>query len=194
MKKAFQTYLLLLLVYFTQAQGDGIPYLDFSLSNSGSNALVTWTVKAGNTCQDVEVWRGTDSLNLKEIYTYPGICGDDDSNKVYSYTDNPPVSGIVYYYRIVIITDRTQIKKVLIPPSEGLSLYPIPATETLNIVHSPQNNLLSIEIFDTKGNLIESLQKPESATQLTVSDWSAGVYYCKAQFEDKVIVDRFMVE
>ncbi len=187
-------FFLLTFGFTAVAQDEGIPYLDFSLSNSGSSALVSWTVKAGNTCQDVQVWRGTDSLNLKEIFTYAGICGDDDSSKVYSYMDNPPITGIVYYYRIVIITDRTQIKKVLIPPDEGLSIYPIPVSEMLNIVHSPQNNLLTIEIIDGKGNMIETLQKPENLTQLNISDWPTGVYYYKAQFENKVIIDRFQVK
>ncbi len=176
------------------AQNDGIPYLDFSLSNSGSSALVTWTVKAGNTCQDVQVWRGTDSLNLKEVFAYAGICGDDDSSKVYSYTDNPPVTGITYYYRIVIITDRTQVKKVLIPPSEGLSVYPNPATEKLNLVYSPQNNLLSIEIFDSKGNAVNILNKPENFTQLNVSDWPSGVYYYKAIFEERMEINQIVIK
>ena len=182
------------MLHFTlPAQNEGIPYLDFSLSNSGSNALVTWTVKAGNTCQDVEVWRGTDSLNLKEIYTYPGICGDDDSSKVYSYTDKPPVAGITYYYRIVIITNRTKIKKVLIPPSEGLSVYPNPATETLNLVYSLQNKLYSIEIFDSKGNIIEVFENPESFTRLDISDWTSGVYFYRAHFEDRTVIDQLLV-
>ena len=170
----------LLLSLAATAQNDGIPYLSFSLNTAGEGVLVSWRVQAGNTCQDVEIWRGTDSLNLNEVYTYPGICGDDDSSKVYSYTDKPPVPGITYYYRIEIITDRTETKKIIVPPAEGISVYPNPASERLTLVSSTQNDLNELEIYDSRGNTVLKLQNPESILELDVSDWPAGAYYYRA--------------
>lgn len=173
--------------------GDGIPYLSFSVQASGPIVLVSWQVKQGNTCQDVQVWRGTDSLHLSEVYTYPGICGDNDSTKVYRYEDVPPTPGIVYYYRIVVITDRTKVKSVLVPPEKSIEAYPVPATDFVSVVHNPGELLKSLRLYDRAGRLMDEIENPETLHRLELSAYRTGVYFLVSEFENETVVRKISV-
>lgn len=178
----------------TKAQELGISYLDFSLQNSSNTVLVSWVVSSGNTCQDVEVWRGRDSLNLDYQYTYPGICGDNDSDKVYSYTDIPPTAGVIYYYQVKVITDRTEIKKVLVPPELGLSVYPNPASDKLQLVFNVQSKLNSFQIFNSQGQEVLKVDAPDNALELDISDLPSGSYFYQAVFKDADQIESFIID
>jgi hypothetical protein len=192
--KAFASVLVLALnAYGAIGQESALPYLSFSLNPAGNGVLVTWRVEAGNTCQDVEIWRGTDSLNLSEVFTYAGICGDDDSSKVYSYTDVPPITAITYYYRIVVVTDKSTIKKITLPPKKGLSVYPNPANDFLKIISNPLDDLTRIDFYDARGNVVFTLEQPPNDISIAISHWPAGMYYYKARFKNMEVTDRIEV-
>ena len=158
---------------------DGIPYLEFNLRNSGNAVEVVWQIEAGNTCQDVEIWRGTDSLDLQQVYVYPGICGDNDSIKSYSYIDRPSTAGIRYYYRIVIITDRSAIKSLVVYPNNSPEVFPNPASNKVWIIRDPNHDYNSYLIYDSSGREILRVVKPEISERIMLHDLSAGDYFIR---------------
>ncbi len=191
LKILFFTLLVMPVGSFAQ---DGIPYLEFRLRNSGTAIDVEWTVKAGNTCQDVEVWRGTDSLNLEKVFVYAGICGDNDSAKSYNYVDKPPVLGIEYYYQIVIITDRTKVKRIFSYPSQMPEVFPNPSKGEVRIVRVPEVSYSHYELFDANGRLIQSLEAPEVIEILSLQNFDPGIYLLMFYTADGSRVSKLLVE
>lgn len=138
---------------------------------------IEWHVQAGNTCEDVQVWRGTDSLNLAPVFTYPGICGDDDSTKTYSYLDSPPTAGVRYYYRMVIITDRSEVKSLLTYPEDVPELFPNPATREVQVIADPAGNISSYVLYNVHGQVVFELSNPETEQVIDLSEVPAGQYF-----------------
>ena len=185
---------LLLWPLFSSAQ-DGIPYLDFSLTNFGNSSVwVEWSVTAGNTCQDVQVWRGTDSIHLKQVFVYPGICGDNDSVKTYTYLDHPPISGIRYYYRIQIITDKTEVKSILSLPNNQLEIYPNPAKDKIILVRDPLIQYTSYILYDDQGKKLREKHKPDVNLEWTIQELSPGTYLLRTAHESGEDIYKLLVQ
>ncbi len=165
-----------LLISFCGFGQDGIPYLELKLRNSGTAIEVEWTVLAGNTCQDVEIWRGTDSTELSLVFIYTGTCGDNDSVKSYNYIDQPPVSGVRYFYRIVIITDRTELKSVISYPQNKPEIFPNPAYGSINVVRDPLSDFSSYVLYDLKGSMLKTIPEPRVSETIDLTSFSSGSY------------------
>ncbi len=168
------------------AQSDGISYLNFDLQADNGFVTIRWEVIAGYTCQDVEIWRGNDSLNLKNIYTYAGICGDDDSNKVYQYIDKPATNGRFYFYQIKVFSEKSLVKKVLNLSDDVINFYPNPMTDFLNIVYSPNSKMDKIEFYNSQGKLTCAFENIKPSQKLDVSKWGSGVYLYRAYFKNQI--------
>lgn len=54
----------------------------------------------GSTCNGIQVYRGTDSLQLEKIGEIFGVCGSVDEPVDFSFVDEEPVKGDTNYYRI----------------------------------------------------------------------------------------------
>jgi hypothetical protein len=81
------------------------PYLSrFELVEQPGAVRVEWTMIAGNTCTDIEVWRGTHTSDLHPIGTIHGLCGNISEPVFYEWTDHQPPENSVLYYRIVLGT------------------------------------------------------------------------------------------
>ena len=185
--------ILLLVLPLSCFAQEGIPYLDFRLNNAGSAVEVEWVVAAGNFCQDVEIWRGTDSSGLEQVYVYPGICGDDDSAKAYQYLDQPPTPGIRYYYRIVIITDRTEIKSFLLLPESGVQLFPVPAQDFLRIVRNEDAEYEEYALLDLSGRLLMRRMSPAVTEEIRTHELRAGEYILRIKSQGRYDHQRFTV-
>jgi hypothetical protein len=185
-------FLLMLTPVFSWGQ-EGIPYLDFKLRNSGRSVEVEWQILPGNFCQDVEIWRGTDSSQLHQVFIYPGICGDDDSLKTYSYIDLPPVSGITYYYRIIVISDRTEIKSLVVYPNNKTELFPNPAQNRVWIIRDPGEQYERYSIYDLNGRQIISIDDPEISERLNLDGIPSGEYIVRYESRAGIVHERLKI-
>lgn len=83
----------------------------------------------------------------------------------------------------------------------SIKAYPIPANEVLNVewTNNHSTNDLYVEIFNNKGQLVQSTQLPatkgEHLTMIDLSAYSAGVYTLRMQTEDRLTkVKKFIVQ
>jgi hypothetical protein len=77
------------------------PFLNkFIATRIGETVYLTWNIKAGSTCDGIQVFRSTDSLNFYKIGEIPGVCGDVFESRSYTYTDFIPEKNRVNYYKI----------------------------------------------------------------------------------------------
>lgn len=185
-------FILLLIPAFSWSQ-DGIPYLDFELRNSGRSVTVEWQVLPGNFCQDVEIWRGTDSTKLEQVYIYPGICGDDDSVKTYSYIDLPPRSGITWYYRIVVISDRTEIKSLLVYPDKEVEMFPNPAEDRVWIIRDPGERPDRYSLYSLDGKAVMRIEMPEVTEEIMLEGLPKGEYILSLESQSGRVQERLII-
>lgn len=126
------------------------PYLSrFELIGQQGAVRLEWTMVAGNTCINTEIWRGTDPNALERIGVISGLCGSITSPVDYTYTDNVPPELSTLYYRLVlgiagasstqsIVFDQlvdSEIRIVAFPMDHGIDVHlavPLNAEVDLN--------------------------------------------------------------
>ena len=59
----------------------------------------------------------------------------------------------------------------------GVKVYPIPATEVLNIIGAPNNSQISI--FDITGKLVKNMELAKTNFQIEISKFPKGFYFLK---------------
>jgi hypothetical protein len=72
----------------------------FSANVIGEKVYLTWTVKAGYTCNGIEVYRATDSLNFTWIGSQEGVCGNISFPVDYEFIDAKPTANKQNFYRL----------------------------------------------------------------------------------------------
>ncbi len=173
---------------------EGIPYLDFTAKASGNQVEIKWVVKQGNTCRDVEVWRGTDSTQLTNIYTYVGICGDADSNRTYRYHDFLPSIATTYFYQIKVDLDKTAVRKIQPSPNSGIQIHPNPTTDVLNIYKNPNEVNSSVSVYNSFGKQIIQFGIDVKQQPLNVNDWPRGVYFFYSTTGSKTDIFKVLLQ
>lgn len=86
-----------------------------------------------------------------------------------------------------IITDIEGIQK-----SAGLSVYPNPAHELVNIVCSKR--IKNVSLTSLTGQLLQQIEVNDSYLQLNTSTLKAGIYFIKIKTEDTIINRRLVIE
>jgi len=154
----------------------------FSAELSGESVIVTWVVGAGSTCQEVVVQRSIDSLEFRDVYLYPSICGDSDEPVVYNWIDRSPTNYSLNYYRMKIEgVDYTEAVKVDYNSKVlfgEINLFPNPVVQQLEFWF--ENNLrqqFQYRIIDFSGNvLVSSLKTSGQYVKWDATKLNAGVY------------------
>ena len=78
--------------------------------------------------------------------------------------------------------------------STNLTLYPSPATTTLDVANVPEN-VESVEVLGMTGQKIYSqMLSHQTSTQLDVSYLSQGMYFLKLQSGKDTIIKKFVKE
>ncbi len=74
---------------------------------------------------------------------------------------------------------------------EGLNVYPNPASERV-VVELPTSGTGSV--FNTTGSLVTTIDSFTAKTEVSVSDWTPGVYFLHIQSEEKTSIIKLVVE
>ncbi|MGZ3883413.1 MAG: T9SS type A sorting domain-containing protein, partial [Bacteroidia bacterium] len=124
--------------------------------------------------------KGADSLNLYQVYVYPGLCGNTGYSQTYTYTDISPNKTAPNFYEVLIPPgDYSQMLKVNSAANySNLLIFPQPAQDVLNITIA---NLVSyyyeMTIFDRFGRKQGFASGNASgAITLNLSSFEEGVY------------------
>jgi hypothetical protein len=72
----------------------------FSAENVSGKVFLAWTIKSGNTCNGIRIYRSNDSLIYNEIGDIQGVCGNTEYAVNYTYQDDSPSVNKVNYYRL----------------------------------------------------------------------------------------------
>lgn len=167
--KMNKNYTILLISFFIYSLASAQVYRisKFNADLLTNKVLVRWSVIAGSTCQEVIVQRSTDSINFKDIYVYPTICGLSNEESNYSWVDEQPINYSLNYYRLKIEQlEFTEIEKVdynsKLKQGE-IAIYPNPVINTAELwFERPKNELLQMEIYSISGHYITEINNIES--------------------------------
>ena len=92
--------LCLLIVFSPYLRGQEGFYRDFEAVPQSNEVDLEWVIVAGNSCVNTYITRSVDGVDFDTVGTIAGLCGDDDEDIFYAYTDTAPVVNRVNYYRI----------------------------------------------------------------------------------------------
>lgn len=83
--------------------------------------------------------------------------------------------GSTTTYTIVFTVDNTGVANAI---SNKLSLYPVPATDVLNI--KGINGIKSLDIVNILGRVVKTINVESESMRINISDLSEGVYFIRA--------------
>jgi hypothetical protein len=167
-------------------------FIEFTAEPQNNAALLRWSV-AGETGSTVyELQRSVNGVNFTGIAT---INSNAARNGSYSYTDNSMVPNVKNYYRVrqsdgAGHSSVSDIRWLRFNETVTLSLYPNPATETLNLMlgEALRNQPLQIEILSAEGRQVLSRQTGGSTgtLQLPVALLAPGIYQLRIRSNGEV--------
>ena len=136
-------------------------------------------------------------LNIKPVLnyigrsqsTYPLFNGFIDDFRIYNYAlsanEIAQISGVV-----------SSVADVKNNNESGLSVWPMPANDVLNVSYSTENtnSLTTITVFNTSGSLVMSKDiNNTSGIQLNVSNLPSGIYILKLTNNKETLMKKFII-
>ncbi len=152
----------------------------FSALESGGKIYLSWLVLAGNSCNDVEIHRTTDTLHFERIATNPGVCGSLSQALSYDFTDEHPVQNATNYYRLNLgvygYSAVVAVDVIRIDPS-GYQLRPNPMQqEGLIYFDNDNQELLQVTILSVSGQVTETFTTQTDRIHVDSSSLPGGLY------------------
>lgn len=151
----FTLLLFILLPFGLRAQ---FPIVAFSAAPANGLVNLSWTIGAGNTCEDLEVQHSTDSVNFTTVYTYLGVCGNTSFEQSYSWTHTQPVCGSTNYYRLYTRTNGNMATTTCLPVclgAAGFRITTVSGQKALLVqIDLQKSRRWELELFDAQGKSI----------------------------------------
>lgn len=170
---------------------------NFSVQQVDNSISITWTVKAGFSCTDVNVEFSTDSVSFSSIYTYPGVCGATSEDQDYNFVQENPASNKKNFYRMNLGNyGLSQVLSVFYSDlgSAGFAVLPNPIQGTGKIkFNNPTNSEFTFEVFSTKGALVYSQEVNGEEIELNSTLLKNGVYFFRIHNNKNNFNGRFSV-
>ncbi|MCX6274191.1 MAG: T9SS type A sorting domain-containing protein [Bacteroidetes bacterium] len=169
------------------AQNENI-LIQFSAVQVENRVQLIFTIKAGNTCNGIQIYHSVDSVNFSEIGDIQGVCGSSDRNETYSFTDNSPAKNKINFYRLQLGTlGYTYITKLFFIQPDGNTalLFPNPVTsETIITFLNTAHDELRLTVFSYDGKMVyESSPSQGNSFRLVKENYSPGLYFYKIYHE-----------
>ncbi|TDH27020.1 T9SS type A sorting domain-containing protein [Segetibacter sp. 3557_3] len=174
----------------------------FEATCSSNFAVVSWQTLSEENSDHFEIERSTNGINWQLIASRPAA-GSSATARQYEYVDPSPIAP--GYYRLKQIDKDGKFsysgvaKTTCTSKSPLLVLYPVPATDVVNITLTiEQGSRVSFKILDVTGKVYSSssrdLVKGENQVQLNVSRFSSGQYILSVQDGEKVYTEKLLIK
>lgn len=193
MLKGLRIILFLFVLPFLCASQDH-PYLDrFQATEVDGKVFLSWTLKAGNTCNGVQILRATYGQSFQLIGEIPGVCGSVSEDVDYTFFDSSPVPLAINHYRLELGNDGfSQIVSIQINglPSVGYQVRPHPVSAiSLLLFENDTRQLHSLLLSNLHGQVIIRSETVEDHFIIDRQDFSAGIYLFALLDSDKRVVN-----
>ena len=177
-----------------------ITWLSFNAVKIADSVLLNWKTNSEQNCNFYQIERSNDGVTFSKIGTSPAA-NSSTATSNYNFVDTKPLQGISYYRIKQVDNDGAfRYSKVIavrflasLPP---VSIYPNPASETVNIVFTnvPANGT-KIEMFTANGQFVKSiLNNGSAASAIDVSNLSNGLYQIKISDKNMQLSEKIIVQ
>jgi len=183
-KKMIRTCLLLLLLVRcaagTSAQSV-VALDDFSALENDGYVYLSWTLRAGSTCNGIQILRSVDSLTFTQVGEIPGVCGSNSSAQRYSFVDSFPAVNRNNYYRLElggIGISETIIVRVIGYAESAVVVFPNPMPGRAELCSRRTGTVEEkVEVTDSFGRTCWSGSSAESCVEIDLTQLPDGLYY-----------------
>ena len=171
----------------------------FSAEHISGKVFLSWTVKSGQTCNGIRIYRSDDSLSYTEIGDIQGVCGNLGYSVDYTFQDNDPIKNKINYYRLdlggVELTYSIAVDVIDVGQNDYyLKANPLVDQTKLYFRNSSQQ-LTVLTIINQNGQIIGTKETTTDYFTLNSSDYLSGFYFFTLSNTnaDKNISGKFMV-
>jgi hypothetical protein len=163
-----------------QAIALSVEFTSFTVAKVNKTAVLQFTISEASPASIFTIERSIDGVNFIGIATISAT-----NNVKYSYTDINPVSNKLNYYRIkeVLPTGKiifTAIQSLLFNNTNGITIYPIPASSNISIVVSDAlvGKPLQVTLYNNAGSMIlrKQVLNNNGTAIIDVSKMASGSY------------------
>ena len=159
---------------------------NFSTFVKDKTVVLKWTMKPGNTCFGIGVYRSEDKQTFDEIGIIGGVCGSPDQAVNFTFVDSFPIKNRPNYYRLVLgLLGESQILKITYYDWENTQTITIPNPADIYtsriIFKNDDEKEAVLFIYDALGRYIykSGFEKTNdfSLTDFFRNDRYRGIYY-----------------
>lgn len=152
----------------------------FKVTENKGRVLLNWQITAGNTCNGIQIFRGTDSTQLIQIGEIIGVCGSVDQPVDYNFVDENPIKNISTYYRIQFgFQGYSPIVVILVNATGdgGTQVRPHPINTRGKILFTrTTTDSYILELYNLYGQKVLELTTTESFFDIDADILPNGVY------------------
>lgn len=182
-------------IFGLNAYGQVSPLTSFVAIPGQNDITVQWSISPGYST-NVSVEWSTDSFFFSTIYTYPGLCTENNS---YAFVHTGASRDMKNFYRLNLgVYGITPVFGAMVGANkQNFLLYPNPLNEQATIVfQNPANFIVNLYLFDRNGQLLRKSPPLQGNTvQFSRDGLPAGLYYFAiATLNDLVVYGRFYVK
>jgi len=203
MKKSRDLYILFLCInviaLFNLSLAQESILQKFSAEEFNNKVVLSWTIKSGNTCNGIRIFRSSDSLIYSEIGDIQGVCGNLGYSVDYNFTDNQPVKNSLNYYRLdlggIELTHSISIEVIDVGKQNYfLKTNPIFDQSALYFNNST-NKSAQLLIYSTNGILVKTIVTQDELFMIDAIDFPNGLYFFQLSLENNElpITGKFQV-
>lgn len=186
LSRSLQLFFLITLLGISSNSGlaQGSPMLGkFSGDQQGNTVSLYWQILAGSTCNGIQIYRSTDSLNFVRIGYIPGICGHEFEESNYYFTDTLPLPNAINYYYLELgtvgVSDVLSVN-VISSGSSGYQIRPHPVVDRATIYFDPlRTSAHEIRIYDMRGIEVFYEKTADNFFEIETTSIPSGSYAFK---------------
>ncbi|MDA3616817.1 T9SS type A sorting domain-containing protein [Polluticaenibacter yanchengensis] len=174
-------------------------------SNNTFGNTISWSSVSETANKGFEVQRSTDGINFTTIafVASKAINGNSNTTIQYSYLDENPAIG-ENYYRVKQVdlnsnSSFSNVAKIIkgLARTEGVTLYPNPAKDRVNIALNSLNGKKStITVFNNNGKSVRQISLLGTGallnTSISLDGLANGLYFIKVETDGKTESSRFV--
>jgi hypothetical protein len=187
MQKRYLLLLFLLVSSVLKAQESESLDAINALENN-AKVYLRWTMKSGNTCNGIRIYRSLDSTNFNTIGQINGICGSSTESISYDFIDESPTLNAVNYYTIELgsLGFSKVISVEVLDFKSGILVRPQPSQANVELVFKNElSDVYSIQIYNLQGKVLLEKSGNSDRFNIDLSYHPNGIYLYKIYNNEK---------
>jgi subtilisin-like proprotein convertase family protein len=174
-----------------------VNYRSFTANASNNHIALNWITANELNNKGYYLQRSVDGINYTNI-TFVAGKGNSGTDNSYFYYDFSAQTNVLYYYRLQQVDQDGRIsysstaQAIISKKDGGIKIYPNPATTTLQLIGNSTYKNASVQILNSKGQLMQSSTLINTNTTLNIETLPTGIYLLKISKDGVTETQKFI--